>query len=146
MSVLRRTVLKVVGLAALAATCCGFGCADQNRMYEAACRPSAEYDPVSGRLCRIYTYYPDSEVYYSSYQDLYFWKENGFWKKGTEIPSEYLVGDSRVVTIQLATSHPYWKHDEVTSRHPSLATLRAQAAEQAQQQDMSALASVLDDR
>lgn len=121
------------------------GCADRNKMAEAAAHPmTVKHAERSGQMLRIYDYYPNSQVYYSAFQDRYFWLDESKdeWKSGTELPAEIRISPYDQEIVELATSTPYVYHEQVLEQHPSLDTLRAQADDAQAESFEEAIANV----
>jgi len=42
---------------------------------------------------RMFTYFPENEVYLSSNPEVYFWKVNGLWNSGSYLPDDIILSD-----------------------------------------------------
>lgn len=113
-----------------AATLASAGCMDANMMAEVAARGGdVRYDPATGSAYRLYQYFPEDEVYHSVYDYRWYWKnENGHWRHGPSLPESVTIEESNYGFVELATSRPYGRHDEVVELHPSSAMLRVEIA------------------
>jgi hypothetical protein len=61
-----------------------------------------------------YVYYGDHEIYFAPETKVYYWRENGAWRSGAELPIEsrtYIT--TRGVELDLDTDRPYERHDWV---------------------------------
>ncbi len=63
-----------------------------------------------------YRYYPDSEVYYDTGRNLYFYMANGQWTAAVSLPGSIRLGTS-YASLELNTSRPYEYHDQHASKH-----------------------------
>jgi len=65
-----------------------------------------------------YVYYGDHEIYYAPERKTYYWKADGKWQSGPELPmaSRSFI-TSGGVTIELDTNRPYTRHEYVLANH-----------------------------
>lgn len=104
-----------------------------NRPEPAACAPGKgppNHAPAHGlrRRC-AYNYYPGIQVYYSVESDVYFWRVEGEWTWGEELPSSITIAGHDYVRVKLETNRPYEKHEEVQRRvgeHPGKGNKKGQ--------------------
>ena len=77
--------------------------------------PSAFADEVTVTTTKHhYVYYGDHEIYFAPEAKVYYWRENGAWRSGAELPIEsrtYVRTGG--VEFDLDTDHPYERHDWV---------------------------------
>ena len=59
-----------------------------------------------------YYYYPDEEVYFDPVARLYWWKEDGEWHSGDEVPARIHLRERDRVILDVPESEP-WRHHEV---------------------------------
>jgi hypothetical protein len=61
-----------------------------------------------------YVYYTDHEIYYAPETRVYYWRENGAWRSGVELPPvDQPYVKTGGVEIELDTARPYERHDWV---------------------------------
>jgi hypothetical protein len=61
-----------------------------------------------------YVYYGDHEIYFAPETKVYYWRENGAWRSGVELPvADQPYVTTRGVEIDLDTDRPYERHDWV---------------------------------
>lgn len=84
----------------------------------AAVPAMAETTVVVADNKREYVYYGDHEIYFRPETKTYYWRENGTWKSGIELPAaSRRFATTGGVTIELDTERPYERHDEVVTRY-----------------------------
>jgi hypothetical protein len=126
-----RTITMIAGAGCLAATLFSLGCAAQkNMLAEAASRGSlARWDDETGRLYRLYEYYPCQEVYRSVYNHQWYWRERADrWRFGPELPDDIQVNAGAYDLVDLPTSRPFEFHEQVAAAYPPAPELRQQLA------------------
>ncbi|MHC5023921.1 MAG: hypothetical protein ACYTGG_08410 [Planctomycetota bacterium] len=79
--------------------------------------------PDTSRLYRVYAYYPNAEVYHSSFQRMYYWHEGDEWVCGQALPEHIRISDVDREFVKLPTSTPPLFHDQIAARYPSLDAL-----------------------
>jgi hypothetical protein len=65
-----------------------------------------------------YVYYGDHDIYFAPQTKTYFWRENGTWRSGVDLPPEsraYIRSGG--VKIQLDTDKPYERNDWVIEHY-----------------------------
>lgn len=72
----------------------------------------------SSQYGRVFRYYPDQQVYYSAYQDMYFWQDGSKWTSGTTLPQTIKLNHKNMVVVELYTDEPDDFHEEVALAHP----------------------------
>ena len=122
----RVSTMKCLGLAGLCgATVLSLGCSNENKLSEmSANRGDVQYSASTGKMFRTFEYFPSAEVYYSVFQDSYFWNDGMNWHRTTSLPSHYEGQLDDSVLIQLPTDAPHLMHDQVVSSYPSVTNLR----------------------
>jgi len=71
--------------------------------------------PPSARFHR-YVYYPARQVYYSTEQQIWFWKEGNGWSYGVHLPPRLRGKMGTGLPLRLATDRPFTAHAEVEQR------------------------------
>jgi hypothetical protein len=121
-----RQAMTVLGLAAVALV--GGGCmsaadiGERTALAEAGLLKERPGFPNSN-CARIYTYYPDIQVYHNVWQDRYYWQDNFQWKSGLSLPGSFNPSGQRSVTVELFTARPYTEHEQVLAMHPPTDTM-----------------------
>ena len=120
--------LVAAGFATLALA--GAGCMDANMMAEVATRGGdVRYDPATGNAYRLYQYFPESEVYHSVYDYTWYWQDDGGrWKRGPRLPESVVINDLDYEFVELPTSRPYGRHEDVVAMHPGSELLKLELA------------------
>lgn len=61
-----------------------------------------------------YVYYGDHEIYFAPESKVYYWRENGTWRSGAELPvASRAYVRTGGVEFDLESDHPYERHDWV---------------------------------
>ncbi len=76
--------------------------------------PQQHYTPPSYE----YQYYPDQQVYYDTYNDIYFYQEHGHWYSVTDLPISIDIYGAIWVPFTLETQYPYHFHKQHRRQHP----------------------------
>ena len=75
-----------------------------------------------GEFARIFSYYPSHEVYYSAWQDKYFWmaehNDKMKWQSGPVLPAELALGSAEPVLVEIYASRPYTYHEVISQQYP----------------------------
>lgn len=77
--------------------------------------PPSASAPANVRFHR-YVYYPAQEVYYSTEQQIWFWKNDNGWSYGVHLPSRFQGRMGTGLPLRLATNRPFDAHAEVERR------------------------------
>ena len=63
-----------------------------------------------------YVYYGDHEIYFAPEAKVYYWRDNGAWRSGAELPTEMRTYvRTGGVEVDLETEHPYERHNWVVA-------------------------------
>lgn len=84
--------------------------------YVYAVPSSAFADEVTVTTKHHYVYYGDHEIYFAPETKVYYWRENGTWRSGAELPMEsrtYIQNGG--VELDLDTDRPYERHNWVVT-------------------------------
>jgi hypothetical protein len=75
--------------------------------------------PAHGyRKKHTYRYYPDSEVYFDTSRDVYFYLSGDQWRVSASLPNSIRIGLGDHVVIETDTSQPYEYHKEHKHKYP----------------------------
>ncbi|MCZ6834197.1 MAG: hypothetical protein O7G85_00335 [Planctomycetota bacterium] len=106
-----RTMKSIAGVTLLASVALGMsGCESESKVNQVSWQSNGmPYYNAAGAHTWHYKFvhFPESDVYYEPHTKTYFWKYNGLWNEGSELPSwVYLQGESWVV-VNSETEIPY---------------------------------------
>jgi hypothetical protein len=87
----------------------GAGCEIRSGFVEPGVAVGTGYD---------YDYYPDSQVYFSPRERIYYWRDHDDWRHGNELPAQYDLHREHRVPLHLNTNRPYTMHDQTRTRFP----------------------------
>lgn len=85
---------------------------------EKTVHPDGSSSSVSTTTKQRYVYYRDHDIYFAPERKTYYWRADGRWQSGAQLPlaSRTFVSNGGV-SIELDTDRPYTQHDNVVKRY-----------------------------